>query len=146
MFFIIKYLCIVSLPELSNVFFFFLIFICIIIRCIIFSKKRAWRLIYRLKSGYLSRKYINLCHLKSIFWYINNVESSLFFINVNIYRSFFSINMIPGYISVELSASLIVVYLKIGEILVMIISSWRIILKKKWILKVLSLLQFDILF
>lgn len=38
--------------------------------------------------------------------------------------------MIPGYISVELSASLIVVYLKIGEILVMIISSWRIILKK----------------
>ena len=126
--------------------FLFLIFICIIIRCIIFSKKRAWRLIYRLKSGYLSRKYINLCHLKSIFWYINNVESSLFFINVNIYRSFFSINMIPGYISVELSASLIVVYLKIGEILVMIISSWRIILKKKWILKGLSLLQFDILF
>lgn len=126
--------------------FSFLIFICIIIRCIIFSKKRAWRLIYGLKSGYLSRKYINLCHLKSIFWYINNVESSLFFINVNIYRSFFSINMIPGYISVELSASLIVVYLKIGEILVMIISSWRIILKKKWILKVLSLLQFDILF
>lgn len=38
--------------------------------------------------------------------------------------------MILGYITVELSASLIVVYLKIGEILVMIISSWRIILKK----------------
>jgi len=50
--------------------------------------------------------------------------------------------MIPGYISVELSASLIVVYSKIGEMLVMIIFSWRIFLKKKWILKVLSLLQF----
>lgn len=38
--------------------------------------------------------------------------------------------MIPGYISVELSASLIVVYSKIGEMLVMIIFSWRIFLKK----------------
>lgn len=39
--------------------------------------------------------------------------------------------MIHGYITVELNASLIVVYLEIGEILVMIISSWRMILKKK---------------
>lgn len=38
--------------------------------------------------------------------------------------------MIPGYISVELSTSLIVVYSKIGEMLVMIIFSWRIFLKK----------------
>lgn len=48
--------------------------------------------------------------------------------------------MIPGYISVELSASLIVVYLKIGEILVMIISSWRIILKKKMNIKGVKLI------
>lgn len=39
--------------------------------------------------------------------------------------------MIPGYITVELNGSLIVVYLEIGEILVLIIFSWRIILKKK---------------
>lgn len=38
--------------------------------------------------------------------------------------------MIPEYISVELIASLIVVYLKIGEILVMIISSWNNFEKK----------------
>lgn len=39
--------------------------------------------------------------------------------------------MIPEYITVELNGSLIVVYLEIGEILVLIIFSWRIILKKK---------------